>query len=792
MANTSVLKRADTSRRAGLVSVEGRPFPLRCARLDARAEGGVAFTTFTQTYDNPYKEPLEVLYTLPLPAGGAVTGYSIRLGERIIRGEVRRREEAREEYRKALLEGRTAALLEQDRADTFTQKLGCLPPGQSAEVQIEVLQLLDFLPTETGEPARWEYRFPTVAGIRYEGAEGRVPDADRLDVDRAGGSGTPVRLEAALTVADGSVALIQPHAPGREIDLEDQEGGVVVRLRERVRLDRDLVIRWSAASAGVGVRLVEGRGLPCDGGRYALITLTPPTAVSRGCARDLTVLIDASGSMEGIPISRAKLVAEGLLRSLDSGDRFELLAFASQVKGLTRKPTEASEKGIGQALAALNGLQAGGCTEMTKAIIEALKPLRPESQRQVILLSDGYIGFESEVIGETLRRLAPGARLHTVGIGSAPNRALTRGLARAGRGVEILAGDDDDARAASRRLLRATVRPVLTDIELSGSALVKAAPSRPKDVLEGQPILLLTEINPGGGRLVIRARQAGEPEMWVHQIEIPPAGAERGALAGTPLPLGALFAREAIEDVELEVAAGAGSANKEVLDAEIESLGMRHGIASRKTSLVAISEDPTVDPRDPRRRERLAVEIPAEVSAEGAGLASSAVMLRLGRPSMMEASAELFLAEPRITGAVDRFRELAALAKGSFVKRERATGAPIRVLKIRGARILRLEQRLFVFEFEVPEDGFLVPLDGTSVRVRFEDGLEAAAQVVAVESSRPGPHEPGLTVRVGLKLENPYDWNHSKANLTWAGRLVLPEGGSETVEINLDIQISQA
>jgi hypothetical protein len=126
------------------------------------------------------------------------------------------------------------------------------------------------------------------------------------------------------------------------------------------------------------------------------------------------------------------------------------------------------------------------------------------------------------------------------------------------------------------------------------------------------------------------------------------------------------------------------------------------------------------------------------------------------------------------------------------VKRERAKGAPIRVLKIRGARILRLEQRTFVFEFEVPEDGFLVPLDGTSVRVRFEDGLEAAAQVVAVESSRPGPHEAGLTVRVGLKLENPYDWNHSEAKLTWAGRLVLPEGGSETVEINLDIQISQA
>ena len=138
---------------------------------------------------------------------------------------------------------------------------------------------------------------------------------------------------------------------------------------------------------------------------------------------------------------------------------------------------------------------------MTRAIAEALRPLRPDSQRQVILMTDGYIGFEGEVVGKVLRLLVPGARLHTVGIGSAPNRTLTRGAARAGRGVEILVGDDDDARTASRRLLRATVRPVLTDLEFKGSALVALAPRRPQDVLEGKPLVLLAEIKPSGGQL---------------------------------------------------------------------------------------------------------------------------------------------------------------------------------------------------------------------------------------------------------------------------------------------------
>ena len=148
MANTSVLP--STYSTAGLISVDGRTYPLKSARIDARAEGGVAATTFVQTYGNPYQEPLEVFYTLPLPANGAVIGYSMRLGKRTIRGEVRRRAEAQQEYQRALFEGRAAALLEQNRADTFMQKLGSLPPGETAQIEIEVLQPLAFLPADGG------------------------------------------------------------------------------------------------------------------------------------------------------------------------------------------------------------------------------------------------------------------------------------------------------------------------------------------------------------------------------------------------------------------------------------------------------------------------------------------------------------------------------------------------------------------------------------------------------------------------------------------------------------------
>ncbi|HYK90763.1 MAG TPA: VIT domain-containing protein [Acidobacteriota bacterium] len=777
MPSTSTIPITYSTGASGLVSVDGRTYPLKSARIAAHAEGGVASTTFTQTYTNPYAEPLEVLYTLPLPANGAVIGYTVRLGKRVIHGEVRRREEARREYQNALIEGRPAALLEQDRADTFTQKLGSLPPGEAAEVEIDVLQTLFFLPGEGKEQPRWEYRFPTVVGIRYEGGEGRVPDAARLDVDRAGGEGIPARLDASLFVADGPVERVQPNSPGHEITAANVDNGVRVVLSEKARLDRDLVVRWNAAQQEVGVRFVEGKGLPCDDGRYVLITLTPPCAVERGFHRDLTVLIDASGSMSGTPLNRAKIVVEQLLRSLDPGDRFEILAFANDVRRLVLKPVEAGTLSVRDAIAKLDELQAGGSTEMTRAIVEALKPLRSDSQRQVVLVSDGYIGFEGEVIGEVMRRLAPGARLHVVGVGSAPNRTLTRGAARAGRGIEILVGDNDDACAASRRLLQATVRPVLTDLEIKGPALVSVVPERPQDVLTGQPIILIAETTGVGGWLEIHARQAGSPQAWIRRVEIPAGAHEADGCtkpAMTPLPVGALFGRGAIEDLELLLAASGRGEETEALELRIENLGLRHGIASRRTSLVAISEDPTLDPKDPRRRERLAVELPAEVSAEGVGLMPAAMPMDSGVFSQLSMAWDHTVGEasppmaPRYVMQTQVFSRRTSVKPTILGRLGFSARKPPEVrLDLAKARVLRLEGPILVLEFEVPEEGFLLPNDKAKVQVRFDDGSTGDARVQGDRSTKPGPHKAGVTVRLALKLEDHSVWESGGARLTW-------------------------
>jgi len=185
----------------------------------------------------------------------------------------------------------------------------------------------------------------------------------------------------------------------------------------------------------------------------------------------VTLLIDASGSMSGPPIEWAKGVAAGLLDSLNEGDRFEIITFASRPVALTKGLVPADRNALDDARRALASVSASGGTEMVKAVIDALKPLRRGSQHQVVLITDGQIGFEDEVVAQVVRALPDGARLHLVGVGAAPNRTLTCRAARAGRGTESFVCGNDDLEGAVRRLVVATARPVLTDIRIESAAV---------------------------------------------------------------------------------------------------------------------------------------------------------------------------------------------------------------------------------------------------------------------------------------------------------------------------------
>jgi hypothetical protein len=116
---------------------------------------------------------------------------------------------------------------------------------------------------------------------------------------------------------------------------------------------------------------------------------------------------------------------------------------------------------------------------------------------------------------------------------------------------------------------------------------------------------------------------------------------------------------------------------------------------------------------------------------------------------------------------------------------------PARTVNISGTRMLHLEGPLVILEFEVPEAGFLLPGDGTTVRVRFEDGSDCRAKVLGKESSRPGPHEKGLTIRIAVKLAHRYFWHGREAWLRWTGHVQPLYADAEPVEIEMHVVLAE-
>jgi len=604
--------------------------------------------------------------------------------------------------------------------------------------------------------------------VRYHGAPGRVPDQGDLSPDRGVTGDIPARVELSLTIADAGRDLV--HSPSHAIEQAPGEGGMRIRFRDGERLDRDVIVRWAAATAGMGVRVVEGKGLSGDDGRYALITLVPPAAPEAAFHRDLTVLVDASGSMTGQPLELAKQVVGELLQSLEEGDRFELLAFSNDVRRLTSGLTDWSRTSLWAALDALAKLEADGGTEMLRAVEEALKPLRDDTQRQVVLVTDGEIGFEAEVVGKIVNHGR--TRLHAVGIGSAPNRTLTQQAAAAGRGLELLAGDARSASEAARRLIAGTARPVLTDITLGGGAVVGERLTRLRDVFAGQPLVFTAELDRQGGALEL----AGRP--WTERVEIPAAGAE-DAPATVPLPIGALHGRSVIAELEIGLASRGGS---ERLEKQIEALGMRHRIASRRTSLVAIAEEPAVDPRAPRRRERLAVEVPDGVSAEGSGLLAERygqiVMARMPAMSMLS-------------------RTIKGVGSALYSKVWEQTGRLEAWLEstLQAATVVDVhwpEPGLLVVELLVPYEGFRLPKDELRILLHRRGGAPevASGRVVTEASSAPGPHEAGMIVRLAVRIAPQVAWPAGETvMIEWKSEARDPDGKKREVDGRMVVRI---
>ncbi len=596
--------------------------PLQHTDVRTEISGFVARVSVTQTFENPFPDPIEAVYTFPLSERAAVDSMWIRTGEREIRGEIKRREEARRIYEAARDRGQLAGLLDQERPNIFTQSIANILPGAAVEVRIEYVEFLKYV------AGTFEFSFPTVVGPRFipgnpMGHQGtgwapdttRVPDASRI-TPPVTPEGTRAGHDISIRVdIDAGVPILSLDSRLHEIDVERSEPQRArVRLRERAEIpNRDFVLRYAVAGEAVRSGVLSHRNGSRDG--YVSFTILPPKRVTPETAapKELIFVIDRSGSQSGLPLTKAKETMLWILEHMNPNDTFQIVDFANTTNMLFERPEKASLEMKRRARAYIGALEANGGTMMAEAVQRVCAlPADDNRLRIVTFMTDGYIGNDFQVI-DLVKRLRGTSRWFPFGTGNSVNRFLLENMAREGGGEVEYVLLNEPGEVIARKFYERIGSPVLTDVSLEFRNLdvVEVFPNQLSDVWAEKPLFIHARYRkPGKGQVILRGFQAGKPYRQVLDVELPKRAESNAALAS-------VWARTKVDDhMFQDLGALQTGQFPEALRERIVEVALEHRIMTQFTSFVAV-EDRIVNEGGVQRSVTVPVEMPQGVEYEG-------------------------------------------------------------------------------------------------------------------------------------------------------------------------------
>lgn len=584
-----------------------------------RVSGLLADTRLKQAFRNTSDDWREGTYVFPLPEQASVYAMQLQIGERVIVGQIKTREDAKKTYEKARAAGKQAAHVEQQRPNLFTTRVANIPPGETVTVELRYQQTVDYrdgefalrlpttltprympgVPAEVSEkPVAWHqgWAVPTTAVgdadaiSPYTVTPGDVPaGSHRATVNLTLNAGLPIDQVVSPTHALDSVWR------GDQVQVSPKGGSVV--------MDRDLVVRWlpkrgTAPSAAVFHEQYDGED-------YLLALMVPGLKGGRSLSRELIFVVDTSGSMAGESIRQAREALLTGLDTLEAGDRFNIIQFNSRTSALFDQARPVDSQSLRAARQYAAQLAADGGTEMAPALDRALRSQggaaetseRPQV-RQVLFMTDGAVGNERALFGQIEDQLGD-SRLFTVGIGSAPNMHFMREAARFGRGSFTAVGSTADVASQLGKLLDRMAAPVLGNVTATWPDQPVTFPERPGDLFQGEPLVIVARDQAPRGELALSGTLS-DGSQWHKTLPLDAAAPGQG--------LHRYWARQQINQLSDQRIHGMSD---DQVKAAVTPLALKHGLVTPYTSFVAVDQTPVRSREAALKKEAVPTLLPA-------------------------------------------------------------------------------------------------------------------------------------------------------------------------------------
>lgn len=447
------------------------PLEITDQTVDVTIVDQVCTTKVDEKFRNNSNQQLEGTFLFPLPAGSTISDFALYINGKRQPGEMLEAGKAKSIYEGIVRRMQDPALLEYIGDNLFKCRVFPIPAQGERRIDLTFEQVLKL------DNGLCRYTLPLRAPRNLK---------------------KPVKSFTLTMTVQSQRPLKAIYSPSHDVVIKregDTKATVSLEV-ENMALDRDFVLMYSVDEKAFGCSLLTHRPDPDEDG-YFMVLLTPKQATRDEdvLPKDVTFVVDTSGSMAGEKMDQAKNALLMCVANLDERDRFNIVAFSTDVNPLFPAVEEASKKNVEKARAFIKKLRPAGGTAINDALLEALKT-KPSKGRpfQVVFMTDGKptVGPRDPdaIIGAVKGAVGQGTRVFSLGVGDEINTKLLDRLSEAHAGVSEYIRPTEDIEVKMGAFYGKIASPVMADLKLDfGDVQVtEIYPRKLPDLFKGSQI----------------------------------------------------------------------------------------------------------------------------------------------------------------------------------------------------------------------------------------------------------------------------------------------------------------
>ncbi|MGB3716469.1 MAG: VIT domain-containing protein [Candidatus Promineifilaceae bacterium] len=469
-------------------------------RVNTMIDDQVATTHIDQLFVNDNDRMLEGVYLFPLPAGATVSELTMWVNGEAIEAKILEADEARQIYDEIVRQWRDPALLEYVGTSAIQANVFPIPPHDERRIEIEYSQIL---PAENG---LIHYIYPQSTNLY---------------------TNTPLDNQNIRVEVKSDEAIRTIYSPSHQVSI-DRDGdfrAVVGYEGINVMPDEDFEVYYSVSQDEIGLNLISFKESGQDG--FFLLLVAPAVNVDPDevVDKDVILVIDTSGSMEGDKLAQAKEAASFVIDHLNEGDRFNVISFSTGVRSYTRDLVPVGDAGnYGNFI---DNLEALGGTNISQALLDGAAQADEERPTTIIFLTDGLATegiVETPLVLDAVKQQTPGnVRIFAFGVGDDVDTLLLDSLTESHGGATTYVRPGQQIDEAVSAFFAKVSTPVLADISLDFDGIVveQQYPQTLPDLFAGTQLVLAGRYREGGpATITLTGEVNGREQSFVYEDNI--------------------------------------------------------------------------------------------------------------------------------------------------------------------------------------------------------------------------------------------------------------------------------